>query len=313
MPRLALALLWLCGARSDGGARAAGSTDADNPAFLLPMMLDGVPVSLPHFAAWTVAESLESFFTSHMLNTDEGPPPDAKRAASALKYMPPDGPKATVKWPSKEGQRGRRGVSLAVACGGSLGRMELAGTKHILRINNGEEDYATMDVSGVAEEDLKRLAPSFIEQPKAPRPAKKPRRFADVLQDGPAATWSEAPPPMIQREKPKPAKASQARQRKRPLLEMAQLRGDFGGRKAYVSRVLCGPRDVVGQAAQPGGLLEAAGNLTQNAMPNLARSHIDALLAERGTACFVAHTIDENDLDGDSTAVCPHASRRCNS
>ena len=59
-------LLWLCGARSDGGARAAGSTDtddpafllnpafllagstdADNPAFLLPMMLDGVPVSLP--------------------------------------------------------------------------------------------------------------------------------------------------------------------------------------------------------------------------------------------------------------------------
>ena len=67
MPRLALALLWLCGARSDGGARAAGSPDADdpafllNPAFLLPMMLDGVPVSLPHFAAWTVAESLESF------------------------------------------------------------------------------------------------------------------------------------------------------------------------------------------------------------------------------------------------------------
>ena len=241
--------------------------------------------------------------TTYMLALrNEGPPPDAKRAQAALKYMPPDGPKATVKWPSKEGQRGRRGVSLAVACGGSLGRMELAGTKHILRINNGEEDYATMDVSGVAEEDLKRLAPSFIEQPKAPRPAKKPRRFADVLQDGPAATWSEAPPPMIQREKPKPAKASQARQRKRPLLEMAQLRGDFGGRKAYVSRVLCGPRDIVGQAAQPGGLLEAAGNLTQTAMPNLARSHIDALLAERGTACFVAHTIDENDLDGDSTA-----------
>ena len=241
--------------------------------------------------------------TTYMLALrNEGPPPDAKRAQAALKYMPPDGPKATVKWPSKEGQRGRRGVSLAVACGGSLGRMELAGTKHILRINNGEEDYATMDVSGVAEEDLKRLAPSFIEQPKAPIPAKKPRRFADVLQDGPPSTWSEAPPPMIQREKPKPAKASQARQRKRPLLEMAQLRGDFGGRKAYVSRVLCGPRDIVGQAAQPGGLLEAAGNLTQNAMPNLARSHIDALLAERGTACFVAHTIDENDLDGDSTA-----------
>ena len=102
--------------------------------------------------------------TTYMLALrNEGPPPDAKRAASALKYMPPDGPKATVKWPSKEGQRGRRGVSLAVACGGSLGRMELAGTKHILRINNGEEDYATMDVSGVAEGGLKRLAPSFIE------------------------------------------------------------------------------------------------------------------------------------------------------
>ena len=39
---------------------------------------------------------------------------------------------------------------------------------------------------------------------------------------------------MIQREKPKPAKASQARQRKRPLPRMAQLRGDFGGRAAHV-------------------------------------------------------------------------------
>ena len=76
MPRLALALLWLCGARSAGGARDAGA-GADNPAFLLPMMLDGVPVCLPHFASSTVAESLEAFFTSHMLDTDEGPPPDA--------------------------------------------------------------------------------------------------------------------------------------------------------------------------------------------------------------------------------------------
>ena len=39
--------------------------------------------------------------TTYMLALrNEGPPPDAKRAASALKYMPPDGPKATVKWPS---------------------------------------------------------------------------------------------------------------------------------------------------------------------------------------------------------------------
>ena len=100
------------------------------------------------------------------------PPPDAKRAASALKYMPPDGPKATVKWPSKEGQTGTTGRISSRGVRRSLGRMGWRNQTHILRINNGEEDYATMDVSGVAEEDLKRLAPSFIEQPKAP-PSRK--------------------------------------------------------------------------------------------------------------------------------------------
>ena len=235
--------------------------------------------------------------TTYMLALMNEPAvPSPRQAQAALKYLPPDTAR-NVKWPSKEGARGRRGVSLAVACGGSLARMELAGTKHILRINNQDEDYQAMDVSSVPEIDLARVAPSFIEQPKVARPAKKPRRFADVIQEGPAGAWADVPA----REKPKPAKASQARQRKRPLLEMAQLRGDFQGRKAYVSRVLCGPRDVVGIASAPGGLLEAAGKLTQTSMPNIARSHIDALLAERGTACFVAHTIDENDLEGDST------------
>ena len=42
--------------------------------------------------------------TTYMLALrNEGPPPDAKRAQAALKYMPPDGPKATVKWPSRKG------------------------------------------------------------------------------------------------------------------------------------------------------------------------------------------------------------------
>ena len=66
--------------------------------------------------------------TTYMLALrNEGPPPDAKRAQAALKYMPPDGPKATVK--AEQGRTtGTTGRISGRGGGGSLGRMELAGT-----------------------------------------------------------------------------------------------------------------------------------------------------------------------------------------
>lgn len=41
------------------------------------MMLDDVPVPLPYFAEQSMIELLESFFTSHALGVDDGPPPAA--------------------------------------------------------------------------------------------------------------------------------------------------------------------------------------------------------------------------------------------
>ncbi|KAH8082084.1 phytanoyl-CoA dioxygenase [Aureococcus anophagefferens] len=80
-------------------------------------------------------------------------------------------------------------------------------------------------------------------------------------------------------------------------MEMAQLPGRWDGHRAYVSRVLCG--QDCGEAAAPGGLLDAAAELATACLPYLDRVHVDFCLSEKGTAAFVAHTVPEPGAVGD--------------
>ena len=150
------------------------------------------------------------------------------------------------------------------------------------------------------------------------RQRKKVRRFCEIP-DAPASRWTEnatadqggggeastsgaspGPGPVPGTTRPSSVAKSPKKKRssKRHLLEMAQLRGLFDGQRAYISRVLCGPKEDVGLAASPGGLLEAASELAVGCLPFLDKVHVDYILQEKGTAAFVAHTQPEPGAEG---------------